>query len=235
MRGDEAGVGDDAAEFAFVGAIFYAGGEDDVFFDEDTADVVGAELQTDLANFDSGREPAGLDVIHVIEVQAADGQRFQVIHGGGFLDFFSERGILRGKHPGDEGRESAGIFLNTAQPFEMVDAVAQFFAAAEHHGGGGAQSEGVGDAVHFFPVVAGAFQARDLGANFVVENFGAAAGDGLQAGVHQALDGFADAKFADFRDAQDFWRGKAVQMHLRVTGLQRTQQIFVVVDLQIWV
>src|SRR4029077_1306893 len=51
LGGDEAGVGDDAAEFAFVGAILHAGGEHDVFFDEDAADVVGAELQTDLADF----------------------------------------------------------------------------------------------------------------------------------------------------------------------------------------
>ncbi len=57
LRGDEAGVGDDAAEFAFVGAVFYAGGEDDIFFDEDAADIVGAELQTDLADLDSRREP----------------------------------------------------------------------------------------------------------------------------------------------------------------------------------
>ena len=46
------------AEFALIGAVFYAGGEDDIFFDEDAADVVGAELQADLTHFDSGREPA---------------------------------------------------------------------------------------------------------------------------------------------------------------------------------
>src|SRR5260370_21765918 len=71
LGGDEAGVGDDAAEFAFVGAVFNAGGEDHVFFDEDAADVVGAELQADLADFNSGREPARLDVVDVVEIQAA--------------------------------------------------------------------------------------------------------------------------------------------------------------------
>src|SRR5207253_11002811 len=79
LRGNEAGVGDDAAEFAFIGAIFYPGGEDHVFFDEDAADVVGSELQTDLADFDPWREPTGLDVVDVIEIQAADGESFQII------------------------------------------------------------------------------------------------------------------------------------------------------------
>src|SRR5713226_1466210 len=130
LGGDEARVGDDAAEFAFVGAIFHAGGEDHVFFDENAANVVGAELQTDLANFNSGREPTGLNVIEVIEIQPADSQRFQVIDGGGFLHFFSERSIFGGKHPRNERREPAGVFLNAPQPFEMVDTVAQLFAAA---------------------------------------------------------------------------------------------------------
>jgi len=31
-----------------------AGGEDYIFFDQDAADVIGAELQSDLADFDSG-------------------------------------------------------------------------------------------------------------------------------------------------------------------------------------
>src|SRR5260370_9968349 len=60
LGGDEAGVGDDAAEFAFVGAVFNAGGEDHVFFVEDAPDVVGAELPADLAAFNSARAPGQL-------------------------------------------------------------------------------------------------------------------------------------------------------------------------------
>jgi len=59
----------------------------------------------------------------------------------------------------------------------VVDAVAEFFAAARTSWVAvGAQSEGMGDAMDFFPIVAGAFEAGDFGANFVVENFRAAAG-----------------------------------------------------------
>src|SRR5207248_4711543 len=57
LGGDEAGVGDDAAEFAFVGSVFHSGSKDNVFFNKNAADIVRAELQTDLADFDSGGEP----------------------------------------------------------------------------------------------------------------------------------------------------------------------------------
>jgi hypothetical protein len=44
LGGDETRVGDDAAQLAFVGAVADAGGVDDIFFDQDAAHVVGAEL-----------------------------------------------------------------------------------------------------------------------------------------------------------------------------------------------
>src|SRR5437879_2238300 len=95
LRGSKTGVRDDAAAFAFVGAVFHAGREDDVFFDQNAADVVSSKLQTNLADFDSRREPARLNVVDVVEVQAADRQRFQIIDCSGFLNFFSKRGIFR--------------------------------------------------------------------------------------------------------------------------------------------
>ena len=111
--------------------------------------------------------------------------------------------------------------------------MAKLFTAAEHHGGGGTQSQGMGHAVHFFPVIARTLQARNFRANFIVENFRTTAGNGLQPGVHQALYRFANADFADFRDAQDFRRRKTMQMDLRIACLQGAQQIFVVADLQV--
>src|SRR5262249_8031772 len=179
LGGDEASVGDDAAKLPFVGAVFYAGGEDYIFFDEDAADVVGAELQTDLADFDSRREPAGLDVVNVVEIQSADGERFQVVDSRGLLHFSTKGGVVRGEHPRDKRGEAAGVFLNAADALEVIHAVTQFFSTAEHHGGRGAQSERVGDAMDFFPFLAGAFEAGDACAPFVVEDFRAAAGNGL--------------------------------------------------------
>src|SRR5207253_110892 len=45
LGGNEAGVGNDAAQLAFVGAVFHAGGEHHVLFDQDAPDVIGPELQ----------------------------------------------------------------------------------------------------------------------------------------------------------------------------------------------
>ena len=91
----------------------------------------------------------------------------------------------------------------------------------------------MGHAVHFFPVVTGTLQAGNLRAYFIVENFRAAARNGLQSRVHEPLNRFADADFRDFRDAQNLGRREAVQMHLRIARLQGAQQIFVIVDLQV--
>ncbi len=89
------------------------------------------------------------------------------------------------------------------------------------------------DAVDALPIVAGAFQARDLGTNFVVENFRAAAGDGSEARVLEAKNDVFDAQFADFRDAQNFRRGEAVKMNRGIALLDGAQKIFVILDLQI--
>ena len=53
LSGEETSVIDDAAQFFFVGAATDAGSIDHVFFDEDAANIVGAELQTDLAHFNA--------------------------------------------------------------------------------------------------------------------------------------------------------------------------------------
>jgi len=67
---------------------FYTSGEHNVFLDQNAADIVSAELQSDLANLDAGRQPAGLNVVDVVEVEPADGQRFQIIDCRRFLHFF---------------------------------------------------------------------------------------------------------------------------------------------------
>ncbi len=139
------------------------------------------------------------------------------------------------KIQGMKAVKPSGFFLELADALEMIDAVLQGFAAAEHHGGGGAQAEGMRGAVDFHPVVTGAFEAGDLAADFVVENFRAAAGDGLQARVLETLNGVADGEFADFGDADNFRSGETVQVNLRVMGFERAKKIFVVADLQIGV
>src|SRR5271165_261487 len=95
---------------------------------------------------------------------------------------------------------------------------------AKHHGGRGPHAELVGRAMHIEPVVGQAFQAGDLVAHFVVEDLGAAAGNGIQTGIAQAAYGVLDAQAADLSDADNLRRREAVQMHLREALLDTAQQ-----------
>src|SRR5215472_16691191 len=51
--------------------------------------------------------------------------------------------------------------------------------------------------MHCDPVFGQAFQAGDLVADFVVQDLRAAAGDGVESGIAQSLDGVRDAQTAD--------------------------------------
>ena len=172
-------------------------------------------------------------MVNVVEIEAADGQRFQVVHGGGFRHFLAQGGVFRREKPRNERGEPAGIFLNAAEALKVIDAVAKLLAAAEHHGGGGAQAEGMGGAVHALPLIGGALEAGDAGANFVVEDFGSATGDGVKAGIAQPRDGVAHGQAGDLGDGKNLRRGKAVQVESREARLDGAQQIFVILEGQI--
>ena len=143
-------------------------------------------------------------------------RHLEIFDAGGFFPAAAaEGGVVGLEAPGDEGRESAGLFLEAADDFEMVDALLEGFAHAEHHGGGGAHAELVGGAMDADPIFSAAFEAGDAEADVVVEDFGAAAGDGVEAGVAQADDGVAQGEAGILGDGQDFRSREAVQPDLR--------------------
>ena len=94
-----------------------------------------------LADFDSRRQPARLNVVDVVEIEPADRQRFQIIHRRGFRNFLSERRIFRRENPRDERRKAARLFLQSPNALEMIDAMVIILAAAEHHRRRRAQAE----------------------------------------------------------------------------------------------
>ena len=205
MAGLEACVADDAAEFFFSGAVRGSGGADYVFFEHDGAYVVASEAEAELEDFESLGDPAGLDVFDVVEIEAGDCQNFEVVDGGGLVPAASaEGGVMRLEAPGDERGESAGFFLEAADDFEVIHALVEGFVDAEHHGGGGTHAELMGGAMDENPVVCAAFEAGDAMADSVVEDFSAAAGDGVEAGVAQADDGVAHGEIAVLGDGEDF-------------------------------
>ena len=120
-----------------------------------------------------------------------------------------------------------------ADDFEVVDALVEGFADAEHHGGGGAHAELMGGAVNADPIFGAALEAGDAFADVVVENFGAAAGDGVEAGVAEAGDGGAQVEFAVLGDGEDFGCGEAVEPDLREALLDAGEEALEPVDLEV--
>src|SRR5579872_3798525 len=112
---------------------------DDVFFNQNAANVVAPEAQRNLANLVPRREPRCLHVLNVVEINAADRQRFQI---GDCRDFFlnkaSERGVFTLEEPRYESGKAASLFLQPPNALQVVDPMLQRFAAAEHHGRRGA-------------------------------------------------------------------------------------------------
>jgi hypothetical protein len=75
LLGDESGVTDDPAQLFFCRAMVGAGGGDDVFLDHDTADVVAAEAEAELAGLESRRHPGRLDILYILEINTGNRQR----------------------------------------------------------------------------------------------------------------------------------------------------------------
>src|ERR1035441_9821623 len=84
---------------------------------------------------------------------------------------------------GMKGVDPAGLLLEIAHQLQMVHALIQGFPAAEHHGGGGAHAQMVGRAVNVQPFLGAALETADAGGHAVDQDFGAAAGNGIQAGI----------------------------------------------------
>ncbi len=173
--------------------------------------------------------------MNVGEEEPRDGERLEIFDRGRFIPVPpAERGVLRLEGPRDEGGEAARLFLQIVDHLEVVDALLQRFAYAEHHGGGGAHAELVRGAMHVHPVLCEAFETRDAEAHFVVQDFGATPGDGIEPGIAQARNRVVDRNSVQLGEVQDLRRGKAMQPHLRKALLDAAHQRFVPLQLQVW-
>src|SRR5260370_347669 len=116
----------------------------------------------------------------------------------------------------------------------MSHALFDGLAGAEHHRGGRAQADLVTGTMYVDPVVDRRFQAADAMAHRVVENFRAAAGQGIETRVAQPRERVIQREIADFGDVDNFGRGETVAPD-GVSRLNRAQQVFVPFDLEFWV
>jgi hypothetical protein len=234
LGGAEARIADDAAQLFFGGAIVHARGSDYIFFQHHRPHVVAAEAEAHLADFQALRHPARLHIQEIREIEARDGEDFQVFDGSGFVPVAAaERGVVGLEAPGNEGGEAPGFLLQVVELLQMIDAVFVIFADAEHHGRGGAHADLVRRAVHINPVTREALQAGDFVADFVVQNLSAAAGDGIESGIAQAENRIANAEFAVLGNGDDLRSRVAMQMNLREALFDSAQHFFVPVDFEV--
>ena len=80
--GDEAGIFDVAHDLDLVHAVRRAGRADDVLFDHDAAHVVGAVREAELADLAALRDPRRLQVVEVVEHDARERERAQIVDAG---------------------------------------------------------------------------------------------------------------------------------------------------------
>jgi len=85
----------------------------------------------------------------------------------------------------------------------------------------------------FQPIGGQAFQARDFVADFVIQNFRTAAGDGIESGIAQARNGIAQGELAVFRNGENFRSRVAMQVNFREPLFDSGQHAFVPVNLEI--
>src|SRR5882672_4598492 len=115
----------------------------------------------------------------------------------------------------------------------MVHAMFCRFTNAEHHRGRGSHTELMSGAMHQQPIFGQAFKTSNLVANFVVENFCAAARDGIESRIAQSGNGVAHVEGAVFGDGENFRRGIAMQMNPWKALLDAAEQLLVPFDFEI--
>src|SRR6185369_11405556 len=87
--------------------------------------------------------------------------------------------------------------------------------------------------MHGEPIRSKAFEARDAFSDFVVEDLGAAAGDGIESGVAKALHALIERNVAEVADPEDLRGREAVQVHHRESLLDVSEQVFEPLNLQV--
>ena len=210
----EPGILDVADDLDFVHAVAGAGRADDVLLDHHAAHVVGAVGQAQLPDLAALRHPGRLQVVEVVEHDARERERAQVVDAGRFAA--GELGVLRLIAPGDERGEAAGLVLQRAQPQQMLEALLVGLDRPVHHRRGRAQAGAMRVAHDVEPLVGRrlAVAVQQL-ADAIDEDLGAAAGHAVEAGRDQALEHLRHRQLRQPREVDDFRRRQRVQLERR--------------------
>jgi len=146
-------------------------------------------------------DEAGLEVLDVVEHDAADREHPEVLVAGAVRQVHFGR--LRNKAPRDERPEAARLVLQFADHIKVLHTLHHRLAEAVNHRRGPLHSELVGCAVHVDPVGGLGLERADAVADIVDQDLGAAAGERFHARGADALEGFLAADIRGLGDVAD--------------------------------
>ena len=112
----------------------------------------------------------------------------------------------------------------------MIDAIPIRFEMTEQHGGIGFEPGAVDPFGDFQPALAGDLLRADLFAHLLGEDFGAAAGHGIEPGLLEFGDHRFDRLPADSGEVIDLHGGKGLEVQARVIGFDRRQHFQIKVE-----
>ena len=161
-------------------------GRHDVLLDHHRAHVVRAEPERDLTDLHPLCDPRRLDVIDVVEVDARDRLREEIVERGRHLfawHLVGEPVAVVLERPGDEGAEAVCLVLQLADAPHVLGALRDRLDVAVHHRRGRRHAQAVGMTHHVQPLVGLRLLRRDDLTHAVDEDLAAAPRQRVEAGV----------------------------------------------------
>ena len=192
-------------------------------------------MQRHLADLEALRDPRRLDVVDVVEKEARDGLREQVVERGRRLgDGLAELAEVWLERPRDERAEAVHLILQVADQAHVLDALLERLDVAVHHRGRRRHAQAVRVAHDPEPLRRARLLGREDLAHAVDEDLGATSGQRVQAGVAQAREHLGRRQATRARDVLDLGRRERVQVD-RVALLDAAEEVLVPVDREIGV
>src|ERR1700693_2764063 len=150
-------------------------------------EIVHSERERGLREKWSDHDPMGLDVLEVVEEEPADGEIAEVIEAGRRRSLSTELdsklvvvGVISERNVGEE---AVGFVLEIAKHREMLDAVLNGLDVSVKHRAVRSNPKAVRGAMDIDPVLGRELLVGDRHAHALAEDFGSAAGQGVQSGV----------------------------------------------------